>query len=234
MNPLLQRATGLLSGTVRQSERIARRVASESWGIVQQARSMRQAPKPDMDDNTLKNKVETEIFRPVGSPKRSVNVNVVNGVVFLRGEVKRPEQIRALEARALKIPEVRGVENLLKLPKTPSPTRADSPRSVQKNPRAPRPAPRKRTSAVRTRTTAEVPAGVAASGAPARSRTAARTPGRTRTAPEPPSPADTPIAPVQTPFTTADTPPAADTAASTGGVPSEAPAPPPPGPSEEA
>jgi osmotically-inducible protein OsmY len=61
-----------------------------------------------------------------------VNVNVVDGVVYLRGEVKRPEQVKELEREALRIPEVRGVENLLHLHKTPAPTRADAPRSQQR------------------------------------------------------------------------------------------------------
>jgi hypothetical protein len=96
-------------------------------------------------------------------------------VVYLRGEVKRPDQIKDLEARARTIPEVRGVENLLHLPKTPSPTRADSPRQAQKNPRSPRPAPRKRTSATRVRTTAEAPPRTTTAEAPPRA-TAAEAP----------------------------------------------------------
>ena len=41
-----------------------------------------------MDDVTLTRKVETEIFRPKGAPKGKVDVNAVDGVVWLRGEVK--------------------------------------------------------------------------------------------------------------------------------------------------
>jgi len=80
-----------------------------------------------MDDRTLKNKVESELFRDADAPKASVDVQVVDGVVELRGEVKRPEIKEALEAEARKVPEVRDVRNLLHLPKTPAPTRADSP-----------------------------------------------------------------------------------------------------------
>ena len=39
------------------------------------------------DDNTLKSKVESEIFRDVDAPKGSVDVSVVNGIVELRGQV---------------------------------------------------------------------------------------------------------------------------------------------------
>lgn len=43
-----------------------------------------------MDDVTLTRKAASEIFRGRGAPKSTVNVNVVDGVVSLRGEVKRP------------------------------------------------------------------------------------------------------------------------------------------------
>jgi hypothetical protein len=174
-NPIVNFTAGLARGTVRQSARVARTVAGEAAGIVLQARHMRSQPKPDMDDVTLARKVETELFRPRGAPKGSVDINVVEGVVYLRGEVKRPDQIKDLEARARTIPEVRGVENLLHLPKTPSPTRADSPRRAQKSPRSPRPAPRKRTSATRVRTTAEAPPRTTTAEAPPRA-TAAEAP----------------------------------------------------------
>ncbi len=45
-------------------------------------------------------------------------MSVQNGVVQLRGEVRRIELIRDLERRTLDIPGVRGVENLLHLPHT--------------------------------------------------------------------------------------------------------------------
>jgi osmotically-inducible protein OsmY len=48
-------------------------------------------------------------------------VNAENGVVFLRGEVDRPELIGALEARVRKVKGVRGVENLLHTPASSPP-----------------------------------------------------------------------------------------------------------------
>jgi hypothetical protein len=123
---------GLIGRSLRVSERLTRRVASDTFGAAQRLARIRPAPKPGMDDVTLANKVETELFRPADAPKGSVNVNVVDGVVYLRGEVKRPEQINELEQRTRQIPEVRDVENLLHLRKTPAPTRADTPKSQQR------------------------------------------------------------------------------------------------------
>ena len=90
-----------------------------------------QQPKP-LDDVTITRKVETELFRSAKVNKGKISVNTADGVVWLRGEVKNPEQVKELEAKAKAIPEVKRVENLLHLPKTPAPTRTDSPASQRK------------------------------------------------------------------------------------------------------
>ena len=143
MNPnqIVQRGAGLVGGTVRIAGRLVQGVAGQTLGLVGRVAGRSPAPKPEMsdvtpkpemDDVTLTRKVETEIFRDAGSVKSNVNVNVVDGVVWLRGEVKHPDEIAALESQARAIPEVRGVENLLHLPKTPAPTRADTPKRQQR------------------------------------------------------------------------------------------------------
>jgi hypothetical protein len=121
--------------------RLAGRTAGATLGLFRRA-----APKPGMDDVTLARKVETEIFREADAPKGEVDVNAVDGVVWLRGEVKHPDDIRGLEERVRTIPEVRGVENLLHLPKTPAPTRADTPpRQRRTRSSTRRPTPKRRT-----------------------------------------------------------------------------------------
>jgi hypothetical protein len=77
----------------------------------------------DLDDVALARKVETIIFRDDSVPKGHIDVNAANGVVWLRGQAKTPEMIKGLERQCASIPEVRRVENLLHLPKTPAPTR---------------------------------------------------------------------------------------------------------------
>jgi BON domain len=78
-----------------------------------------QTPK-DLDDVALARKVETIIFRDDDVPKGKIDVNAADGVVWLRGEAKTPEMIKTLQAQAAAIPEVKKVENLLHLPKTPA------------------------------------------------------------------------------------------------------------------
>jgi HSP20 family molecular chaperone IbpA len=83
------------------------------------AAQRRQArPKP-LDDVTITRKVETVLFREQGVDKGKISVNTTEGVVWLRGEAKTPEKIKELEAKTRAIPEVKEVENLLHLPKTP-------------------------------------------------------------------------------------------------------------------
>ena len=90
-----------------------------------------QQPKP-LDDVTITRKVETEIFRGNKVAKGKISVNTADGVVWLRGEAKNPQQVKDLEAKAGAIPEVKRVENLLHLPNTPAPTRTDTPASQRK------------------------------------------------------------------------------------------------------
>jgi osmotically-inducible protein OsmY len=131
-NQLIDRAAGITRRTARRGERLARWAASFTRGQAERFIHSSRGAKPGMDDATLKAKVETELFRPTDAPKGSVSINVIDGIVQLRGEVKTPKQARDLEKHARDIPEVRGVENLLHLRKTPSPTRTDSPAGVRK------------------------------------------------------------------------------------------------------
>jgi hypothetical protein len=89
-------------------------------------KSPRQASRvpKDLDDVSLARKVETIIFRDDSVPKGDIDVNAADGVVWLRGQAKTPEMIKGLERQCAAIPEVRQVENLLHLPKTPAPTRS--------------------------------------------------------------------------------------------------------------
>jgi hypothetical protein len=97
--------------------------------------------KTDLTDAALARKVESVIFRDADAPRASVDVNAVGRVVYLRGEVKTPAQVKQLVAATEAIPEVERVEQLLHLPKTPAPTRTDTPKA-QRKPAARRTKPR--------------------------------------------------------------------------------------------
>lgn len=73
------------------------------------------------DDATLKDKVESELFRDEHEVKGSISVNAQEGVVQLRGEVPSQGLIDALVDRTRQIHGVRDVESLLHLPGTEAP-----------------------------------------------------------------------------------------------------------------
>jgi osmotically-inducible protein OsmY len=73
------------------------------------------------DDATLKDKVESELFRDEHEIKGAINVNAQEGVVQLRGEVPSQDLINALVERTRKIHGVREVESLLHTPATEAP-----------------------------------------------------------------------------------------------------------------
>ena len=110
-------------------------------------------PKPWLDDAALARKVESVIFRDQGIAKGKIDVNAADGVVWLRGQAKTPDLIKQLEEQAANVPEVRRVENLLHLPKTPAPSRTDTPASQRKTRRSRAEPAKRRTS--RGRVTAE-------------------------------------------------------------------------------
>ena len=73
------------------------------------------------DDATLKDKVESELFRDEHEVKGAINVNAQEGVVQLRGELPSQDLIDALVERTSRIQGVRDVENLLHTPGTAAP-----------------------------------------------------------------------------------------------------------------
>jgi NAD-dependent oxidoreductase involved in siderophore biosynthesis len=116
------RLMGILRRGGRRAERLGRRVGAEAYGMRQKAAHLREDDK-DLDDVSLAHKVESELFTDPAIPKGKINVNVEDGVVVLRGTAA-PEEAESLTKATLRIPGVRGVENLLHLPGTPAPNKA--------------------------------------------------------------------------------------------------------------
>jgi len=100
----------------RQAGTRAQGAAAQAEGLKQKATHRQEEPKPQPDDATLARKVETEIFRGADVPKGQINVNAEDGVVYLRGEVEKPDMIEDLGAKARSVQGVLGVENLLHAP----------------------------------------------------------------------------------------------------------------------
>jgi osmotically-inducible protein OsmY len=105
-----RRGTGSVQGAAQSVGAQAQGVAAKAQ---QTATGGESAPDNDL---TLRDKVESEIFRDADAPKGAVNVLVVNGIVELRGQLEDGTWIERLEADARKVAGVRDVRNLLHLP----------------------------------------------------------------------------------------------------------------------
>ena len=107
----------------RNLARTGRQAAAEAYGLSRKATYLTPRDEPPPNDATLSQRVESEVFRDPDIPKGRINVNAEQGVVVLRGEVDRPEQIRSVETAVRRVSGVVDVENLLHLPDTPAPMR---------------------------------------------------------------------------------------------------------------
>jgi BON domain len=123
------RTVSRLRRTERRTARRARRAESHAVGVVKRTLNSRRGPAGPLDDTTLAHKVESELFRRADMPRCQIAINAENGVVFLRGEVEREEDIARVVAAARRLDGVRSVENLLHLPGTPAP--ASRPRLIR-------------------------------------------------------------------------------------------------------
>ena len=108
-------------------ERRGRYAASRAEGLGHQIENAI-APEYELppNDATLAQRVESQILRGQDVPKGAININAEEGVVVLRGELERPEQIRELEEAAGSVKGVQGVRNLLHLRNTPAPNKPTS------------------------------------------------------------------------------------------------------------
>jgi osmotically-inducible protein OsmY len=109
----------------RKAGQQAQGVAAQAQGLKEKATHPSEQEKPQPDDVTLARKVESEIFRDADVPKGQINVNVEDGVVYLRGELAQRDLIDDLEAQARKVQGVLGVENLLHAPGQEAPAKPE-------------------------------------------------------------------------------------------------------------
>ena len=126
-NETRDRVAAFLRGKKHEAERRASHAQGVAQGVQHRVAAAtghaNVGGAEELNDPTLAEKVKSEIFRDQEAPKGDVNVNVEQGVVYLRGEVERPEQIEELVASARKVEGVREVENLLHPPGTAAPTK---------------------------------------------------------------------------------------------------------------
>jgi len=101
------------------------RARSNATTFPQRMVSLRSGPRP-ADDLTLRDRVESEVFRNADVPKGQINIDVESAVVTIRGQVDNAFQIASIEKAVLNVPGVAGVENLLHVDGTPAPNTAQA------------------------------------------------------------------------------------------------------------
>jgi hypothetical protein len=117
------RGTATLRHSARRVERSCRHLGADAMGMVQRVRHLRQGPPVAVDDQTLVDRVRSEILRNPTIPAGRINVNVEDGIVILRGQLDRLDQIRSLTEDAKRVRGVRDVVNYLHLPDTLAPNK---------------------------------------------------------------------------------------------------------------
>jgi BON domain len=118
------RLLGAVRHGARRMQQRRRRAAARVYGFRRRHVHPHPAERTMKDEVTLGHAVESRLFRHPEIPKGRINVNVESGVVVLRGQLDRPEQIRMVEETAAAVPGVHSVHSLLHLPGTPAPNKA--------------------------------------------------------------------------------------------------------------
>ena len=123
---LRDRTGGGTRHTARRVASVGRRAAATVYGMTQKVTHLRPAEFSVPNDPDLVARVESEIFRDPEIPKGSLNINAYDGKIIVRGQVEDAGQMRNIERAIRRVRGVREVENLLHLPGTPAPNKADA------------------------------------------------------------------------------------------------------------
>ena len=103
-----------------------RGAAAETYGVSHRIVHLVPRQTNVADDDTLRQRVESQLFRDRHVPKGTMNINCEHGTVILRGEVDSFDEVAELEGRVRRIPGVRAVQNLLHPHGTPAPNKERS------------------------------------------------------------------------------------------------------------
>jgi hypothetical protein len=103
-----------------------RGAAAEAYGASQRMIHLVPRETDVPHDETLRQRVESQLFRDRHVPKGELNVTAEHGMIILRGELDSPAEIVSLEKRVARVPGVRGVHNLLHPHGTPAPNKERS------------------------------------------------------------------------------------------------------------
>jgi hyperosmotically inducible periplasmic protein len=119
------KAGSLLNKTGRTAHHTAEYAGGRVEGILRE--TVPHPPdNPNPDDNTLRDRVESEVFRDPRYSREHLNIEVAKGVVDVHGQLSGQGEIDDLVRRVKQVPDVKGVQNHVHLPGTPAPNKKDS------------------------------------------------------------------------------------------------------------
>ena len=113
----------------RALNQLGAKTTSNAGAVPKRMVSLRSGARP-VDDLTLRDRVESEVFRNPDLPKGQINFDVASAIVTIRGQVDNAFQISTVEKAVLKVPGVNGVENLVHVVGTPAPNKAQARKNV--------------------------------------------------------------------------------------------------------
>ena len=123
-NRVVDMASARMRRASRQLERESRYREGQLAGAAYRSEHLGLADA-DVDDNTLRDRIESEVFGG-DFPKSDVTITVVDAVVEIRGQLHHPEEIRDVVKRVAAVPGVVDVRSYLHLPNTPAPNKRES------------------------------------------------------------------------------------------------------------
>lgn len=118
---LRERSAAAVRRPAKRARRTAARKAAYLRGRAHRVGHRFMPSHPPTDDRTLVDRVRSEVLGHRRFGRLSINVDAVDGVVTLRGQLDDQDTIRNLEAAVGKVPGVCRVENLLHVPHTTPP-----------------------------------------------------------------------------------------------------------------
>ncbi len=109
----VERSSAFSRHSLASGGKLWRAASAQVYGSYQKLIHLKPTERPTPNDETLAQRVRSQILRDPALHKHRININAEHGVVVLRGEVDDPKYMRVLEKKARKVPGVRGVENKL-------------------------------------------------------------------------------------------------------------------------
>jgi hypothetical protein len=125
-NMLRDRGMARSRRAMRVMNSIWRRSAADAYGVSHKIVHLVPHATDVVDDETLRQRVESQLFRDRHIPKGNLNISAEHGTLILRGELHTEDEITRIEDRVRHVPGVRNVQNLLHVEGTPAPNKERS------------------------------------------------------------------------------------------------------------